>query len=364
MNYNEIRRKSREVRIGNVYLGGKHPIAIQSMTNTDTLDAVATVAQIKAMEEKGCNIVRISVPTLEAADTVIAIKEAGIRIPIVADIHFDYRIALRCAELGFDKIRINPGNIGDDDRVRAVCDACKAKHIPIRIGVNSGSLEKHILAKYGAPTPEALCESALYHAALLEKFDFWDTVISIKASTVPDMIRATRLLAQKCEYSLHLGVTEAGGGNRGMIKSAVGIGSLLCDGIGDTVRVSLTDDPVEEIDAAKQILRAVGIEGQSGMDIVSCPTCSRTKIQLIPLVKRFEEAVKEEGLEDVPVKVALMGCVVNGPGEAREADVGIAGGIGEAVLFRHGEIVEKISEEEIIDRLIAEVRALKDRNLS
>ncbi len=364
MNYNEIRRKSREVRIGNVYLGGKHPIAIQSMTNTDTLDAVATVAQIKAMEEKGCNIVRISVPTLEAADTVIAIKEAGIRIPIVADIHFDYRIALRCAELGFDKIRINPGNIGDDDRVRAVCDACKAKHIPIRIGVNSGSLEKHILAKYGAPTPEALCESALYHAALLEKFDFWDTVISIKASTVPDMIRATRLLAQKCEYSLHLGVTEAGGGNRGMIKSAVGIGSLLCDGIGDTVRVSLTDDPIEEIGAAKQILRAVGIEGQSGMDIVSCPTCSRTKIQLIPLVKRFEEAVKEEGLEDVPVKVALMGCVVNGPGEAREADVGIAGGIGEAVLFRHGEIVEKISEEEIIDRLIAEVRALKDRNLS
>ena len=364
MNYNEIRRKSREVRIGNVYLGGKHPIAIQSMTNTDTLDAVATVAQIKAMEEKGCNIVRISVPTLEAADTVIAIKEAGIRIPIVADIHFDYRIALRCAELGFDKIRINPGNIGDDDRVRAVCDACKAKHIPIRIGVNSGSLEKHILAKYGAPTPEALCESALYHAALLEKFDFWDTVISIKASTVPDMIRATRLLAQKCEYSLHLGVTEAGGGNRGMIKSAVGIGSLLCDGIGDTVRVSLTDDPVEEIGAAKQILRAVGIEGQSGMDIVSCPTCSRTKIQLIPLVKRFEEAVKEEGLEDGPVKVALMGCVVNGPGEAREADVGIAGGIGEAVLFRHGEIVEKISEEEIIDRLIAEVRALKDRNLS
>lgn len=361
MKYNEIRRKSREVRVGNICIGGNHPIAIQSMTNTDTLDAAATVAQIKAMEQRGCDIVRVSVPTLEAADTVKAIKEAGIHIPIVADIHFDYRIALRCAELGFDKIRINPGNIGDDDRVRAVCDACKAKNIPIRIGVNSGSLEKHILAKHGSPTPEALCESALYHAALLEKFDFWNTVISIKASTVPDMIRATRLLAEKCDYPLHLGVTEAGGGNRGMIKSAVGIGSLLCDGIGDTVRVSLTDDPVEEIDAAKQILRAVGIEGQSGMDIVSCPTCSRTKIQLIPLVKRFEQAVKEAGLEDVPVKVALMGCVVNGPGEAKEADIGIAGGIGEAVFFHHGEIVEKIPEEAVIDRLLREIRALKDR---
>lgn len=361
MKYNEIRRKSKEVRVGRIALGGSNPIAIQSMTNTDTLNAAATVAQIRAMEEKGCDIVRVSVPTIEAANTVIAIKESGIRLPIVADIHFDYKIALRCAELGFDKIRINPGNIGDDERVRAVCNACKAKRIPIRIGVNSGSLEKHILAKYGSPTPEALCESALYHAALLEKFDFEDTVISIKASTVPDMIRATRLLAEKCEYPLHLGVTEAGGGNRGMIKSAVGIGSLLCDGIGDTVRVSLTDDPVEEVDAAKQILRAVGVEGQSGMDIVSCPTCSRTKIDLIPLVKRFEQAVKDAGLEDVPVKVALMGCIVNGPGEAREADIGIAGGIGEAVFFRHGEIIEKIPEDAVIDRLLAEVRLLKDR---
>lgn len=361
MKYNEIRRKSKEVRVGRIALGGSNPIAIQSMTNTDTLNAAATVAQIRAMEEKGCDIVRVSVPTIEAADTVIAIKDAGIRLPIVADIHFDYKIALRCAELGFDKIRINPGNIGDDERVRAVCNACKMRNIPIRIGVNSGSLEKHILAKYGSPTPEALCESALYHVALLEKFDFDDTVISIKASTVPDMIRATRLLAEKCDYPLHLGVTEAGGGNRGMIKSAVGIGSLLCDGIGDTVRVSLTDDPVEEVDAAKQILRAVGIEGQSGMDIVSCPTCSRTKIDLIPLVKRFEQAVKEAGLEDIPVKVALMGCVVNGPGEAREADIGIAGGIGEAVFFRHGEIIEKIPEDAVIDRLLAEVRLLKDR---
>lgn len=360
MKYNEIRRKSREVTIGSCRIGSANPIAIQSMTNTDTLDAAATVAQIKAMEEKGCDIVRVSVPTLEAADTILAIKESGISIPVVADIHFDYKIALRCVELGFDKIRINPGNIGADDRVKAVCDACRSRRIPIRIGVNSGSLEKHILAKHGAPTPEALCESALYHVALLEKFDFEDAVISIKASTVKDMIAANRLLAQSCSYPLHLGVTEAGGGNRGLIKSSVGIGSLLCDGIGDTIRVSLTDDPVEEVDAAKQILRAVGIEGQCGLDIVSCPTCSRTKINLIPLVKRFEEAAVAAGLDDVPVKVALMGCVVNGPGEAREADVGIAGGIGEAVLFRHGEIVEKIPEDAVIDRLLGEIRLLKD----
>ena len=360
MKYNEIRRKSREVKIGNRAIGGNNPLAIQSMTNTDTHDAKATVAQIRAMEAAGCDIVRITVPTLDAANTILAIKEAGIRIPIVADIHFDYKIALRCAELGFDKIRINPGNIGEDERVRAVCEACNKHSIPIRIGVNSGSLEKHILAKHGAPTPQALCESALYHASLLEKFDFYNTVISIKASTGPDMIAANRLLASACDYPIHLGVTEAGGGDRGMIKSAIGVGSVLCDGIGDTLRVSLTDDPVMEVDAAKKILRAVGIEGQSGLDIVSCPTCGRTKIELIPLVKQFEVAIKEAGLDDVPVKVALMGCVVNGPGEAREADVGIAGGIGEAVLFRHGEIVEKIPEDRIIERLLQEVRLLKD----
>lgn len=361
MKYNDIRRKTREVKVGNLLLGGSAPIAIQSMTNTDTLDAAATVDQIRRLEAAGCDIVRISVPTEAAAYTVWKIKEAGIKLPIVADIHFDYRIALRCAELGFDKIRINPGNIGDDDRVKAVCDACRERGIPIRVGVNSGSLEKQILAKYGAPTPEALCESALYHISLLERFGFYDTLISIKASTVADMIAANRLLASKCDYPLHLGVTEAGGGNRGLIKSSVGIGSLLCDGIGDTIRVSLTDDPVEEIDAAKQILRAVGIDGQRGLDIVSCPTCARTKIDLIPLVKKFEAAVKEAGLEDVPVKVALMGCIVNGPGEAREADVGIAGGRGEAVLFRHGETVEKIPEGEIIERLLREIRTLKDK---
>lgn len=361
MKYNEIRRKSKEVRIGSIAIGGENPIAIQSMTNTDTLDAEATVTQIRALEHAGCDIVRVSVPTMKAADTILSVKEAGIKIPIVADIHFDYKIALRCAELGFDKIRINPGNIGDDDRVKAVCDACRSRHIPIRIGVNSGSLEKHILEKYGAPTAEALCESALYHASLLEKFDFTDTVISIKASTVSEMITANRILAEKCPYPLHLGVTEAGRGNRGLIKSSVGIGSLLCDGIGDTLRVSLTDDPVEEIDAAKQILRAIGVEGQCGLDIVSCPTCSRTKIDLITLVKRFEAAVREAGLEDVPVKVALMGCIVNGPGEAREADIGIAGEVGRAVLIRHGEIVEKLAEDEIIDRLLAEIRILKER---
>ncbi len=361
MIYNDIRRRTKEITVGNCKIGGTQPIAIQSMTNTDTENAQSTVDQIRRLEAAGCDVVRISVPTLRAAETILDIKDAGIRIPIVADIHFDYKIALRCAELGFDKIRINPGNIGSDERVKAVCNACGERGIPIRIGVNSGSLEKHILEKYGAPTKEALCESAMYHVALLEKFGFYDILISIKASTVSEMIAANRLLASRCDYPLHLGVTEAGGGNRGLIKSSVGIGSLLCDGIGDTLRVSLTDDPIEEIDAAKQILHAVGIEGQRGLDIVSCPTCARTKIDLIPLVKRFEAAIKESHLEGVPVKVALMGCVVNGPGEAREADVGIAGGCGEAMLFKHGEIVEKISENEIIERLIREIRILKEQ---
>ncbi len=356
MNYNHIRRKAKELSVGNVKIGGQNPIAIQSMTNTNPQDTAAIIRQISALEAAGCDIVRITVPTLEAAEAILEIRKAGIRIPVVADIHFDYRIALRCAELGFDKIRINPGNIGDDDRVREVANACRAKKIPIRIGVNSGSLEKHILEKYGAPTPKALCESALYHIALLEKFDFTDIAVSIKASTVADMIAANRLLAASCPYPLHLGVTEAGGGDRGLVKSAVGIGSLLCDGIGDTIRVSLTDDPTEEVAAAKQILQAIGIEGQCGLDIVSCPTCGRTKIDLIPLVRQFEEAARKEGLDKLPLKVALMGCVVNGPGEAREADLGIAGGVGEAVLFRHGEILAKIPEEKIIETLIAELK--------
>ena len=361
MKYNDVRRKSREVKIGNKSIGGSAPIAIQSMTNTDTHDKAATYAQIKALENAGCDIVRITVPDIEAADTIPYLKEKGIAIPVVADIHFDYRVALRCAEVGVDKIRINPGNIGDDDRVRAVCEACKAKNIPIRIGVNGGSLEKEIFAKYGAPTPEALCESAMYHVSLLEKFDFYDTVVSMKVSDPYKMILANRLLAEKCDYPLHLGVTEAGGKQRGSIKSAVGIGSLLCDGIGDTIRVSLTDDPVEEIRAARQILQAIGVEGQTGMDIVSCPTCGRTKIDLITLVSQFESEAENQGLLGLPLKVAIMGCVVNGPGEAREADVGIAGGKGEAVLIRKGEIVRKISEDNIVDCLISEVKRLKQQ---
>jgi (E)-4-hydroxy-3-methylbut-2-enyl-diphosphate synthase len=356
MIYNEIRRKTKEIKVGDVAIGGNSPIAIQSMTNTDTHDKAATLAQIKALEERGCDIVRITVPDIEAVETVSYLKENGVLIPIVADIHFDYRIAIACAERGVDKIRINPGNIGDDERVRMVVEACKRTKTPIRIGVNSGSLEKHILAKYGAPSAEALCESAMYHTALLEKYDFDDIVISIKASNPYNMIKANRMLAERCEYPLHLGVTEAGSKLQGSLKSAVGIGSLLCDGIGDTIRVSLTDRPEEEIDAAKSIINAVGIEGQSGMDIVSCPTCGRTKIDLISLVADFEARVRAEGLDKKPIKVALMGCVVNGPGEAREADIGIAGGKGEAVLIRKGEIVEKISEGDIVLRLIEEIK--------
>lgn len=359
MNYNEVRKRKNTVKIGKIAIGGDNRIAIQSMTNTDTRDFDATLAQIVALQMAGCDIVRITVPDLEAAETVRRLKEKNLEIPIVADIHFDYKVALKCAEYGIDKIRINPGNIGDDDRVRQVAQACRQRRVPIRIGVNSGSLEKHILAKFGGPVPEALAESAMYHASLLEKYDFEDIVISIKASTVPDMIRANRIVSDMCQYPLHIGVTEAGNAERGLIKSAIGIGSLLCDGIGDTLRVSLTADPVEEIGAAKKILSAVGVEGQSGLNVVSCPTCGRTKIDLIDLSRRFEEAVKNEGLSDVPLKVALMGCVVNGPGEAREADIGVAGGIGEAVLISKGKIIGKISEGEIVSTLINEIKKRK-----
>ena len=362
MKYNDIRKKTRELHIGQIGIGGGNPSAIQSMTNTDTMDAVATVAQIKALEARGCDIVRITVPTVEAADTVLRIKESGVRIPVVADIHFDYKIALRCAEVGVDKIRINPGNIGSDDRVKEVCRACRLGGIPIRIGVNSGSLEKNILAKYGAPPAEALLESALYHISLLEKYDFSDIAVSIKASDVATMIAANRMLSERTDYPIHLGVTEAGGERRGLVKSSIGIGGLLADGIGDTLRVSLTDDPLLEIDAAREILNALDIDGQKQMNIVSCPTCGRTKIDLIELVKKFEAAAAEEGLLDIPLKVALMGCIVNGPGEAREADIGIAGGCGEALVFSHGEILCKISEDMIIPTLIAKIKEMADRN--
>ena len=356
MIYNEIRRKTKEIKIGKIAIGANNPIAIQSMTNTDTHDKEATLHQIKLLESLGCDIIRITVPDMAAAETIPFLKENGVKIPIVADIHFDHKVAIRCAELGVDKIRINPGNIGSDENVLAVVNACKKAGIPIRIGVNSGSLEKEILKKYGAPTAHALCDSALYHASLLEKYDFTDIVISIKSSDPHTMITANNLLAQKCEYPLHLGVTEAGSKKIGSIKSAVGIGSLLCGGIGDTIRVSLTDKPEEEIEAAKQILNAIGVEGQSGLNIVSCPTCGRTKINLISLVKEFERRAKEENIMDKPMTVAIMGCVVNGPGEAREADIGVAGGKGEAVLIRKGEIIEKISEKDIVERLILEIK--------
>ena len=359
MIYNDVRRKTKKIQIGRIAIGGDAPIAIQSMTNTDTHDKEATLSQIRALEKLGCDIVRITVPDLEAADTIPYLKQNGVKIPIVADIHFDYKVALRCAEVGVDKIRINPGNIGSDDRVREVVRACKQANIPIRIGVNSGSLEKEILARHGAPTAEALCESALYHVSLLEKFDFENIVISIKASDPYNMIKANRLLAKNCDYPLHLGVTEAGSKQMGSIKSAVGIGALLCDGIGDTIRVSLTDDPTEEIGAAKSIFNAVGLEGQCGMNIVSCPTCGRTKIDLISLLSHFEKRAAEEGITDKPIKVAIMGCVVNGPGEAREADIGIAGGRGEAVLIKKGVIVEKIPETDVVERLIEEIKKIQ-----
>jgi (E)-4-hydroxy-3-methylbut-2-enyl-diphosphate synthase len=358
MDYNSIRRKTRKIRVGDIFIGGDAPIAIQSMTNTDTHDKKATLEQVLSLESKGCNVVRITVPDIDAVETIPYLKHNGVTAPIVADIHFDYRIAIKCAEAGVDKIRINPGNIGSDDRVYEVVKACKAAGIPIRIGVNSGSLEKDILARHGAPTAEALCESAMYHASLLEKYDFNDIVISIKASNPYEMIRANRRLATLCDYPLHLGVTEAGSKSMGSIKSAIGIGALLSDGIGDTVRVSLTDKPEEEIEAARNIFNALGIKGQSGMDIVSCPTCGRTKIDLISLVAEFERRAKEEGITSMPIKVALMGCVVNGPGEAREADIGVAGGKGEAVLIKKGIIVEKIAEGDIVERLISEIKKL------
>ena len=356
--YNAIRRAAREIRIGSVAIGGQNPIAVQSMTNTDTLDIAATTAQVRALADAGCDIVRITAPTVEAAKTFAAVKEAGITVPLVADIHFDYRVALACVDAGVDKIRINPGNIGDENRVKAVADACRTHHVPIRIGVNGGSLEKEILAKYGAPSAEALAESALYHASLLERFDFDDIVLSVKSSDVAAMAAANAILAEKTDYPLHIGVTEAGGGRMGLIKGAVGIGGTLLRGIGDTVRVSLTENPVEEVAAAHDILFALGFDTKKRLNIVSCPTCGRTKIDLIALSHAFEEAAAAAGILDKPITVALMGCVVNGPGEAREADIGIAGGKGEAVLIRRGEIVGKLGEDEIIPRLIEEIQKL------
>ena len=346
------RRKTRSVKLADKYLGSEHPILIQSMTFTKTEDKKATLAQILALEKAGCDIVRFSVPNEDCAKSIPYLKE-NTHIPLVADIHFDYRLALMCAELGIDKIRINPGNIGSEDRVKAVADICKAKNIPIRIGVNGGSLEKHILEKYGSPTPEALCESAMFHVKLLEKFDFYDTVVSIKSSDVSTTIKANRLFAEMCDYPIHLGVTEAGTERSGLIKSSAGIGSLLCDGIGDTLRVSLSDDVIKEVEAAKDLLRVLGI--RQGVKIVSCPTCSRCNIDVFTTAKRLEEALKDK---DWDMKIAVMGCAVNGPGEAREADIGIAGGQGEGLLFKKGEIIGKVPMSDFFDVLMKEAEKL------
>ena len=347
-------KKTKKVNIGGVTIGGGEKIAVQSMTNTDTHDFDACLKQIRALEAEGCDIARLAVPDLAAVKTMEKLKSV-VRIPLVAAIHFDYRIAIECANAGVDKIRINPGNIGSDDKVHAVAKICNEKNIPIRIGVNSGSLEKSILAKFGKPCAEALAESALYHASLLEKFDFDNIVLSVKSSDVKTMIDANRYLFERTNYPLHLGVTEAGTETQGLIKSSAGIGSLLCDGIGDTIRISLTADPTSEVRSAKALLRAIGRSGANTINIVSCPTCGRTKINLIDLVHKFEEIADTRLSVSRPITVALMGCIVNGPGEAREADIGIAGGDGEAVLFKKGNIIRKIPEELIIETLIKEI---------
>ena len=346
------RRKSKQVKAGGVAIGGGAPITVQSMLNVPSTDLEGSVAQAVRLEQAGCQILRAAIPNREAVALIPAIKEK-ISIPLVADIHFDYKLALESVAAGIDKIRINPGNIGDDSRVKAVADACRTHGIPIRVGVNSGSLEKHILAKYGGPTPEALCESALYHVSLLEKFDFTDIVISLKASSVDLTVRAYELIAGKCDYPLHLGVTEAGTARMGLVKSAIGIGSLLQRGIGDTIRVSLTADPVEEIRAGEDILRALDLK--RGVQFVSCPTCGRTRIDLIGLASKVEKAL--EGCQK-DITVAVMGCAVNGPGEAREADIGVAGGEGEGLLFKKGKILRKVPEDQLLAALLEEVDRL------
>jgi len=339
---------SKQIMVGGVPVGGGAPVTIQSMCNTRTDDVAATVKQIRDLEAAGCQIVRVAVPDMAAAHAIGAIKEQ-ISIPLVADIHFDYKLALEAAAAGVDKIRINPGNIGAPERVKAVAAACRAKQIPIRIGVNGGSLEKPILAKYGGVTPEALVESAFGHIDLLHQFDFDDICVSLKSSSVPLTMAAYRLMAEKSEYPLHLGVTEAGTTEMGTLKSAIGIGGLLALGVGDTMRVSLSADPVEEIYAAKKILKAAGLR-KDGPELVSCPTCGRTSIDLIGLANEVEQRLKTV---DKPITVAVMGCVVNGPGEASAADVGLAGGKGEGVLFRKGQIVKKVPENQLVDELFA-----------
>ena len=341
------------MNIGGVVIGGGAPVAIQSMCSTATENVAATVAQILRLEQAGCQIIRVAVPTMEAAAAIGAIKKA-IHIPLVADIHFDYRLALRCAAEGVDKIRINPGNIGSHERVRAVAETCREHRIPIRIGVNGGSLEKPLLAKYGGVTAQALVDSAMGHVQLLNDCGFDDICLSVKCSHVPTNMAAYSLLSRETDYPLHLGVTEAGTPEMGVLKSAIGIGGLLCQGVGDTIRVSLTADPVEEVIAAKKILQAAGIR-KSGPDLISCPTCGRTKYDMIPIAREVERRLESC---DKNITVAVMGCVVNGPGEAAAADVGIAGGKGEGLVFRRGEILYKVPEEKLVDALMEEIEKL------
>ena len=344
---------TRQIMVGNVPIGGGAPVVIQSMLNTKTTDVAGSLAQIKALHAAGCQVVRLAVPNMEAAKGFSEIcKESP--LPLVADIHFDYKLAIAAAQGGAAKIRINPGNIGGEDRVKAVVDVCKDLHIPIRIGVNGGSLDKTLLEKYGHPTAEALVESAFSHLALLEKFGFYETCVSMKSSTVPTMVAAARLFRSKCDYPLHIGVTETGPVRMGLMKSAMGIGALLLDGIGDTVRVSLTDDPVEEVYAAKDILKAAGLR-KEGVNIISCPTCGRTQIDLISLVNQVNDALKNC---EKPITVAVMGCIVNGPGEAREADIGIAGGDGCGMLFEKGQQVEKLPYEQLLPALLQRIEKL------
>ena len=343
----------RQIKVGDVVIGGGAPVVIQSMLNTKTTDVNGSLEQIARLKAAGCQIARLAVPNMAAARTFSEIC-AQSSLPLVADIHFDYKLAIAAAEGGASKIRINPGNIGGEDRVKAVVDVCKDKNIPIRIGVNGGSLDKRLLEKYGHPTAEALVESAFEHLELLEKQGFYDTCVSMKSSTVPTMVAAARLFREKCDYPIHIGVTETGPVRQGLIKSAMGIGALLLDGIGDTIRVSLTDDPVEEVYAAKDILKAAGLR-KEGVIIVSCPTCGRTAIDLIGLVNRVDEALKEC---QKPITVAVMGCIVNGPGEAREADIGIAGGDGFGMIFEKGEQVEKLPYDELLPALLKRIEKL------
>lgn len=344
---------TRQIKVGSVRIGGGAPVSIQSMLNTKTTDVEGSLRQLRALKDAGCEIARLAVPDESAAAGFAKIAAAS-PLPLVADIHFDYKLAIAAAEGGAAKIRINPGNIGSPEKVRAVADACRAHHIPIRVGVNGGSLEKELLQKYGHPTPEALVESALSHIRLLEKQGFTDICVSMKSSSVPLMMRAYRLFSEKSDYPLHLGVTETGTEYAGTIKSAMGIGGLLCMGIGDTIRVSLTADPVREVEAAKEILKAAGLR-KTGVNLISCPTCGRTKIDLISLAGQIEQALR--GCEK-PITVAVMGCVVNGPGEAREADVGIAGGEDCGVIFVKGEIREKVAYPELLPRLLSYIDAL------